>query len=235
MRRTAASSEVEETLFGVLGKQGIQHHTRLVAVLAEHVALPDVLGALAAGQRPGVEGDVADQVEGVQVLVHFLHDHVERQALGRKLVDDRLLALLALPAPQEVVEAGEALLQCLAGEVAQGFGDQLAVLVEVFDALGDNGSVDAVHVHLVRAEGIRLRFRDVMDDDVLVVGQRQFGLDDILRRRDGIIVPGFVNLHRLAVKFRVGKVAGGAPEIHQSESRTCGCLREPGCRVRRSA
>ena len=45
---------------------------------------------------------------------------IERQALGRHLLDDGLLALGPVPALQEIVEAGEALAQRLLGEVAQG-------------------------------------------------------------------------------------------------------------------
>ena len=45
---------------------------------------------------------------------------VERQALGLQFLDDRLLALGRLPALEEIVEAGEALLQRRLGEVAQG-------------------------------------------------------------------------------------------------------------------
>ena len=77
------------------------------AVLGEDIALADVVGALAAGERRLVEGDVADQVEGVEVLAHFLGQRVERQALGFQFLDDGLLALGAVPALEEVVEAGE--------------------------------------------------------------------------------------------------------------------------------
>ena len=68
-----------------------------------------------------------------------------------KFLDDGLLALGGVPALEEVVEAGEALLQRLLGEVAQALGDQLAVLVEIFDALGDDGGPDAIDVDLARA------------------------------------------------------------------------------------
>ena len=112
---------------------------------------------------------MADEVEGIEVLVQFLDDGVERQTLGRQFLDDRLLALLGLPAPQEIVEAGEALFQRLAGEVAQGFGDQPAVLVEVLHPLGNDCGVDSVHVNLVRAaEGVRQGEGRVMDDNLLV-------------------------------------------------------------------
>ena len=62
-------------------EQGFEHGAGLRAVLGEDVALADVLGALAAGERRPVEGDVADQVEGVEVLADFLGERIERQAL----------------------------------------------------------------------------------------------------------------------------------------------------------
>ena len=117
---TLASSRLSTPSSCVLGEQRIEHGAGLRPILGEHVALPDVLGPLAPGERRLVEGDVADEVEGVEVLAHFLGERVERQALGFQFLDDRLLALGRLPALEEIVEAGEALLQRLLGEVAQG-------------------------------------------------------------------------------------------------------------------
>ena len=45
-----------------------------------------------------------------------------------------------VPALEEIVEAGEALRQRFLGVVAQALGDELAVLVEVFDALGHDAA-----------------------------------------------------------------------------------------------
>ena len=98
---------------------------------------------------------MADEIEGVEVLAHFLGKRLERQALGCQFLDDRLLALRRFPALEEIVEAGETLLQRLLGEVAQGFGDELAVLVEILDPLGDDGRADAVDVNLLRASADR--------------------------------------------------------------------------------
>ena len=128
--------EVEHALVGIFGKQGIEHGARLPAVFGEHVALLDVLGPLAPGQRLLVESDMADEVKGIEVLAQFLGDRIERQALGFQFLDDRLLAVRRLPAFEEILEAGEALLQRLLGEIPQGFCDELAILVEIFDAFG---------------------------------------------------------------------------------------------------
>jgi hypothetical protein len=64
----------------------------LRAVFGEHVALLDVVGAFAAGERRLVEGDVADQVEGVEVLADLLGNGSSSSLLGQFL-DDGLLAL----------------------------------------------------------------------------------------------------------------------------------------------
>ena len=90
-------------------EQRFEHGAGLRAVLGEHVALADVLGPLAAGERRPVEGDVADEVEGIEVLADFLGQRVERQALVFQFLDDGLLALGGVPALEEIVEAGEAL------------------------------------------------------------------------------------------------------------------------------
>ena len=143
--------EVDDAFVLVFLQQGFEHGAGLRAVLGEDVALADVVGPLAAGERRLVEGDVADEVEGIEVLADFLGERVERQAFGFQFLDDGLLALGGVPAFEEIVQAGEALLQGFLGVVAQAFGDQLAVLVEVFDALGDDAGADAIDVDLLPA------------------------------------------------------------------------------------
>ncbi len=142
--------EIEYAFVGIFGQQRVEHGAGLGAVLREHVTLFDVLGALAAGERLLVEGDMADEVEGIEVLAKFFGDRIERQALGLQFLDDRLLAFRRLPAFQEIIEAGEALLQRLLGEVAQDLGDELAVLVEILHPLGDDGGADAIDINLFR-------------------------------------------------------------------------------------
>ncbi len=57
----------DHTFVLVLGEQRFQHGSGLRAKLGEDVALAHLVGALAAGERRLVEGDVADQVKRVQV------------------------------------------------------------------------------------------------------------------------------------------------------------------------
>ncbi len=135
--------EVGDAFVLVFLEQGFEHGAGLLAVLGEDVALADILGPLAPGERRLVEGHVADQVEGVEVLAHFLGQRIEQQAFVLQFLDDGLLALGAVPASEEIVEAGEALAERLLRVVAQALGDQLAVFVEVFDALGQDADRSA--------------------------------------------------------------------------------------------
>ena len=123
---------------------------------------------------------MADQIEGIEVLAEFVGDGIERQALGFQFLDDRLLAFGRFPALEEIVEAGEALLQRRLGEIAQGFGDELAVLVEIFDALGEDAGADAIDINLADRTTGRQRQARLIDDGFVLAG----------RRRDGIVAVG---------------------------------------------
>lgn len=83
---------------------------------------------------------------------------------------NRLLAFRRLPALQEVVEASEPLLQRRLGEIAKGLRDELAVLVEIFDALGDDAGADAIDVDLAYALAGRQRQARLIDDGFAVAG-----------------------------------------------------------------
>ena len=190
----------------------------------EHVALLDVGGALTPGQRPGVEGNVADEVEGVEVFVQFLGNRIELQTLNCQLIDNGLLALGGLPAPEEVVQAGEAFLESFLGEVTQGFGDELAVLIHIGNPLGNDGGTHAIDINLVPS-AIWGRVREDIIGGVISVRRRRIVL---VRRRDGVVLSRLINLNRLAVELRIGEVVGGAPEIHQREVEFAGVLMHAG-------
>ena len=143
-------AEVDDALILIFLQQRFKHGAGLRAVFGEHVALADVVRALAAGERRLIKSDMADEVEGIEVLADFLGERVERQPFVFQLLDDGLLALGCLPALQEVIEAGEALLQRLLREVPQAFGDELAVLVEILHALGDDGGPYPIDIDLAR-------------------------------------------------------------------------------------
>ena len=88
-------------------------------VLGEDVLPNDVIRPLAPGERLLVKSDVANEIEGVEILAQFLGDRIEGQALGFSFVDDCLLAFGVFPALEEVVETGKTLLQGVLGVVAQ--------------------------------------------------------------------------------------------------------------------
>ena len=99
--------EVEHTLVRILGQQRVEYGPRPFPVLVEHITLFDAVGPLAPGQRFGVEGDMADEVERIEVFAQPPGDDVERQAFGLQFLDDRLRAFGGFPAFEEVVEAGK--------------------------------------------------------------------------------------------------------------------------------
>ncbi len=136
-------------------QQGFKHGAGLRAVFGEDIALADIVCALAARERRLVESDMADEVEGVEVLADFLGQRVKGQAFVFEFFDDGLLALGGFPALEEIIEAGEALLQRLLGEVPQAFGDELAVFVEIFHALGDDGGPYPIDIDLARRFFVR--------------------------------------------------------------------------------
>lgn len=223
--------EIEHALVAILVQQRIEHGAGLRPVFGEHVTLLDVLGPLTAGKRLPIKGDVADQIERVEVLAEFIGDGIERQALGLQFLDNRLLALGGFPAPEEIVEAGKTLFQRRPGEVAQGFGDELAVLVEIFDALGQDAGADAIDVDLAdRVTGRQCQAR-LIDHRFVVAGFRRdrvVAVQRVVGRRDRITSTGFINLHRVAVEIRVGEVAGGAAKIDQREEELLAVLMNAG-------
>ena len=127
-------------------EQGIEDGAGLVAIVAEDVALLHLVGPFLAGQRRLVEGDVADEIEGVVVAADLLGELVEEHALGGQLLDDDLLLVGVVPGGEEVVERGVGLAHGLAGVVLERLGDELAVGVEVLDALGGDADLDIVDV-----------------------------------------------------------------------------------------
>ena len=153
--QNARVAEIDDALVLILLQQRFKHGAGLRAVFREDIALADVVCALAARERRLVECDMADEVEGIEVLADFLGERVEGQPFVFEFLDDGLLALGRFPALEEIIEAGEALLQRLLGEVPQGFGDELAVLIEIFHALGDDGGPYPIDIDLALSVFVR--------------------------------------------------------------------------------
>ena len=69
--------EVGDTFVLVFLKQRFQHCAGLLALFGEDIALAGILHALSSGERRLIERHVADEVEGVEVLSHFLGQRFE--------------------------------------------------------------------------------------------------------------------------------------------------------------
>jgi len=69
--------EIEDALVAVLLQQRIKDGTSLRPVFGEHVALLHVLGPFAAREGLGVEGDMADQVERIEIFSKLVSDGIE--------------------------------------------------------------------------------------------------------------------------------------------------------------
>ncbi len=227
--------KVSDAFVLVFLEQGFEHGAGLLAVLGEDIALADILRPLTPGERRLVEGHVADEVEGVEVLAHFLGQRIEQQAFILQFFDDGLLALGSVPASEELIEAGEALAERLLRVVAQALGDQLAVFVEVFDTLGQDA--DRFAANVVFRRRLRDPRRDVdigrlgIDNHLFIfAGFRGNGLFPVVSRRhivrgcNRIILARFVDLHRLAVEIGVSEVVGGLAEVDQGEVVLLGVL-----------
>jgi hypothetical protein len=130
--------DVVDAFVRELVEQGFEHGPGSIAVLGEVVPLAHVVGALLARERGLVEGHVADEIEGGEVLADLAGELLEEDAVLLELLEDRLLAVASDPGLQERVEAREPLADGLARVVPQRLGDELAVLAVVLDPLGDD-------------------------------------------------------------------------------------------------
>ena len=148
--KNARVAKIDDTLILILLQQRFKHGAGLWAVFRENIALADVFCALAPRQRRLVKCDMADKVERVEVFADFFSQRVERQPFVFEFLDDGLLAFGGFPALEEIIQAGEAFLQGVLGEVPQGFGDEPPVLIEIFHALGDNGGPYPIHIDFAR-------------------------------------------------------------------------------------
>lgn len=63
----------DDALILIFAEQRFEHGTGFLTVFGKNIALLDAIGALATRQRRLVEGDVADQIEGVEVFADFFH------------------------------------------------------------------------------------------------------------------------------------------------------------------
>ena len=169
------------------------------------------LGALAAGAQRGVEGEVAEQVEGVGLgLAGGLGQFVEVDAAFGQRLDD-LGALLGVgPLRAQLGRGRDRGAHLLGGVVGVAHDPQLlAVGVEFVDEVGGDLDLAAVEVELARVPraaarssaglGLRLGSPPARSGSSMHLGRRPFRAVDLL----------FGDQGRVAVEVRVGEQAGG--------------------------
>ena len=182
--------EIEHAVVGILVEQRIEHGASLTSIFREHVPLFNILGPLTAGQWFGVEGDVTDEIEGVEILTQL--SGRSQPAAGPSDSISSMIACLrsaAFQLVQEVVKAREAPAQGLSREIAQRLGHQLAVPVEVGHPLGHDGHLDAVNIDLLPWPRPRWRIPSI-DNDLAVVGSVRVSRRRIGWRRWDRLLPG---------------------------------------------
>ena len=109
----------DDALILILTEQGFEHSSGLGAIFGEHVPLAHIVRAITARQGWLIEGNMADQIERIEVFAHLLQQRLQQQAFFGQLVDDEALALLRSPAAQKLIETGLALADRLAAVIAQ--------------------------------------------------------------------------------------------------------------------
>ena len=172
---------------------------------------------------------MADQVERVEIEPEILRERLELQPRLFQFVDDRLLSIRAAPPREKVVEAGKMAPQFALREIPEALCDQLAVLVEVFDALGHDLDRDVIDVDLPGDHVRTVPRRQNVDDRLFVIARHRRDRLAIVRgryvrRRNGIIGSRFVDLNRIAVEVGIGEMVGRFPEVDQREVVLLGLL-----------
>jgi len=231
--KNARVVEIEDALVLIFLEQGFKYSAGLRAVFGEDVAFADIIGTLTAGKRRSVKRDMANEVEGIEVFTYLVRERIKRKPFVCEFFDDRLLALCSVPAAEKVIETGKTLLEGLFRKIPQAFGDELAVFVEVFHALSEDGGTNPVHINLASPLYVGL-YGDVrwfaIDDHFVIAGFYWKGGfiiaagGHVIGRGNGIILARLVNLDWVAVEVGIGEVAGCAAEIYDSEIEFPGVL-----------
>jgi len=166
-------AEVEHALVLIFRQQRIEHSAGLRSIFGEGVALSDIVGPLASCERRAVEGDVTDEIERVEVLAQLLGDGIKRQP---SLASSSIIACFRSVPFQRLRKSSRLAKRRFSAALVKSrkdFGDQLTVLVEIFDTLRDNESADAIHIDFAPALAAR-RYGDVrglaIDNDLAIAG-----------------------------------------------------------------
>jgi hypothetical protein len=63
-----------------------------------------LLGPFAPGERRLIKGDMANEVEGVEVASDLFGQFIEKDPLGGEFFDDGLFAFRVLPYDEEIIQ-----------------------------------------------------------------------------------------------------------------------------------
>jgi len=155
---------------------------------------------------------VADEIEGVVVSANMLGQFVEGDALGGEFLQDDLLALGVIPDGEEIVEGRIGFADRLAGSVLERLGDELAVFVEILDALGGDADLDVVHV-VSRGAGTGRIHDDAAGRVFTDHGTRLV----LIGRNHRFVVLWLADLDRGSVEALVCKKRSRPEEVHDGE------------------
>jgi len=160
----------------------VQRRAGLIAVACEVVPLANVFGPFPACEQQLIEGNVADQVERIEVLADFIRERVKQDAMFFKFFDDGLLPVSSQPSLRELVQCRKFLIDPAACVVFQRFRDEFACLgIKVLDTLGSDADFHVADVILLWFAAARWK---------VDVPARRFGVHNDRATRS--IVPFFV-------------------------------------------
>lgn len=188
-------------------EQCLENLARCTAVAAQEVAALDALGALAARQGLLVVGDVADEVEVVDVVhLHRLLELVEVDAALREHIGDGLLLLGGVPLVDEGMEVAE-----LAEDVLLGVVDDVLLLQELAACVVDgNRLLHGVDLAAVGAHK-RLGRRVAATTATAVAAASRLAVSSLARLKARVLDDG-------AVPVGVGEESRDAAEVHDDEA-----------------
>jgi len=127
-------------------EQGFEYGPGRLAVFCEDITLSDILRTIAPGKRRLVEGHIADEIEGIEILANLLCQWIKQQTFVLQLFNNGLFAIRCIPVFEKVIETGKAFFQSVLGIVAKTFRDQFAIFVKVFDSFGQDSDLPAPDV-----------------------------------------------------------------------------------------
>ena len=146
---------------------------------------------------------MTNKIERTEVLSDLLCERFQQKTLFFQLLDDGLLSVCFAPFPQEIIQRSIFLTDFLAGVVLEGFCDELAVLAVILYPLSDHPDRNVTHyVFDPPSTWWFWRLRGIRSIPTVTLSRR---LIPIIRWSGRVIWSWFMNLNRVAIKFRIGE------------------------------